>query len=728
MAENLIETTVSPKQLTFKPGGSPASFDVMVVNDSDRFASFQLKVLAAGTDSSYSADWYRISPEVSTKKPPGDSTQFHITITDTPIPGWVGLMDLEVLVYSVELPGEGREILRLLLEQGTGFPLRMDLPIQKFQTYPGNQLEIPVLVINPSQLSINVLITCLGLESAWLIEGTERRLTLPPNGQATATFLCQPTSGITSLSKIYPFTIEVGHQYGPSARMDGTIEVLPIGEIYFRCNPKRHNLPAKRRWWLNRKSEPVTYILEFENASNIEQQVTVYIDGEDQEKCTLEIIPDPNELAPELPVAEKTQLQLVANAQQHWWGLTRNLQWNIGGILSDRRLGDPEPATQTLELHIFPIIPFWLQFGGALLLLLLLLLPWLLAPRGHVGPVRSVSFNGLADWVASGSDDQTVRQWTVENKKLKPAGVFGPKDIGKAVRVVRYKPVDNNVLAIGLENGQIQLWDLLSKQNRTLTAQQDDRVFDLEFSKDSRYLFSGHGNNRVLQWDIEGNQSPSSLREESSQSSLPDRPLRQKDLGFTVSDIALVGQGDAQQMAIAGRFNQLVLWDWNKDNDNTQKPRRLTYLRPGTQDNYISSLSVAADRPNLMAVADNQGYISLWDLSQCLANGDVACQKLDEWQGGKERQSVRSVAFSKNGCYLASVGDDKRLMLWPLTANGQRISEFSEGKSLKSFSEKLNSVDMKLVGDNILMVTGGDDDQVRLYREKRLPQLGCDTP
>jgi WD40 repeat protein len=697
MSERLIEIDVYPKDLTFKPGESPATFTVDVINGSNRFASFQIEVLPAGADPNLEQDWYKISPEVSTKKPPGDSTQFQVTIFDTPIPGFVGLMNLTVRVFSMELPDEDRQILRLIVEQGNQtVSLKLELPIRQFPTHPGNQLEIPVRVCNPGQQKTQVVLSCLGLEPSWFIEGSERRMQLLPGGQVSETFIC--LLPVTTFSKIYPFTISASHQYGTPSQITGEIEVLPIGEVKFSANPERQNLPAKWGWLPNWRSHPVTYILNFENASNLAQQVSLHIEGEDQKKCNLKIHPAVAELEP----GKTTSVQLVANTKRRWWGLSQPLKLIAIGTLSDPRLGDTDPDYKTLELRVKPILPVWLQFTAGLLLLALLLF-WMLRPERHQSPVQSISFNGLGDWIVSGSNDQTMRLWQIRGNRLDSVRVLGKGEIDKAVRVVRYQPVNNNIVAVGLENGQIQLWDLLTGEPTNLVVDRADRVFDLAFTRDSRYLFSGHGDKVVLQWDLENLQTP---------------PRRQ-NVGLTISTMALVGS-DYNYLAIAGRLNQLVFWNWRQPNS---KPRPLTNLKPGGQNDYISSLAVAANNANLIAVADNQGTISVWDLSQCLTDNNAQCQPLDTFSVS---QPVRSVALSANGCYLVSAGDDAQLRLWPLTPNGQRDSNFTNGITIAQLSKKLNSVDVKVVGNNVLIASGGDDNYVRFYRQRPPSGYQCE--
>ena len=724
MAENLISTNVSSKQLKFKPGGTPASFAVSVINNSDRFASFQVEVLAAAADSNQSTDWYKISPEVSTKNPPGDSTQFNVAITDTPKPGFVGMTTLTVRIFSMELRDESREVLRLTVEQGTGnIPLELDLPVREFQDYPDEQIDIPVRVHNPSQLPTNVLLKFLSFQPSWLISGLERHVQVPPGQTSETSFSCQLPFGASAPSQIYPFTIEATHTNGPPAQVEGTLNLLPMGFLDFSCHPEKHRIPPKHRWafW---RSEPVEYELQFENASNLLQQVEIAIAGEDQQQCTLEVIPEAAELEPE----STAQLSLVAQAKRPWLGKIKKLLLPVTAVWSDRRV-DTRNETQNLELVVLPVVPFWLQMG---VLILLLWLAWWLSwlnPRNsrHQDAVNSVQFNGVGEDFVSSSKDQTIIEWDVKgfsffhpltNPKIGQIG-----EAPEAVRVVRYKPVDNNIVAAGLGNGEIQLWDVVKKQQKPISSFSDDkadRVFGLEFTQSSRYLFSGHGSGWVFQWDILDD-----LNRLSANSNSNKQPIRQKRFDFAIYSMKFLGQDDSN-LVIAGRNNQLVVWNWEKD-----KLLSVPYPRTGSQGDYIESLDIALFKPNFLVTGDTQGYITLWDLQECLKDGTQPCGRLiDEWSNGHGGEPVRSVALSNDGCYLASAGDDGKMMFWPLTEDGKRADKFLNGKEVgHSFrNQKLNSIDIKEINKQVLIASGSDDYRVRVKKVKQLPQLGCDDP
>lgn len=730
MAKSLIEVESSAQEVKFKPGDPPTSFELTVHNDSTQFATFQVDVVAAGTESVESNNkgrfgqlWYSLSPEVCAKTPPGASTNFVVVIKDSPVPGFAGSMNLTVRVFSLELRDEEvRQVVRLVLEQGTGItPVKVELPVQKFSCLARELVEVPVRVHNPGQKPADVVLNFLGIHSSWIIDGAKRRLQVLPGSMTETTFSCQPPDATQVPSQAYPFVVEARQGEIASSRAEGILEVLESGFVEFSCSPAELQIPEIKGWFPKWKLDSATYKLRFDNASNLTQQASVEVrKGEEQQKSWLQVIPDTTEMEP----GETAELLLVARTRRRWLGLARKLVFEIKAVVSNPRV-EIRNSTQVLKLRVLPVIPAWMQLLGLFLLLLLLWsLSWLNPANplyGHKAAVNSVQFNGMSDQVVSASNDQSVIRWRVagfRNPFVNPQ-VEVVANTGKAVRVIRYKPVDNNLVAAGLENGEIQLWDLLggAKPVDSFFYQKDDRVLALEFSKDSRFLFSGHGSGFVNLWNVE---------RDLSDTGNANKLIRQKPLKFAVYGLALVGKDD-KNLAIAGRYNQLAVWNWAAD-----RLYRVSY-RPGSQDDYITSIATSSQKPNLLATADTHGYISVRDISKCTAKNaskntaqDVECQVLDEWRESDDGKPVRSVALSANGCYLASAGDDGQVMLWPLTPSGTRISEFSKGKRVGRASRQLNSVDVKLVEGDILLMSGSDDSRVRLHRLNRLPELGCD--
>jgi WD40 repeat protein len=712
MAVKLINANISAQTLTFKPGGSPASFAISVVNDSNQFASFQLEIIAAGSNSDLGSNWYKISPAISAKTPPGDSTKFSVMITDTPIPGFVGKMNVIVRISSLELREEDRQLLRLVIEPGIdSIPMQVELPVREFTDQPQALIEIPVRVVNPSQTLAHVSLRFVGVASKWLLE-RERRLNILPGESGETSFLCQLPVAEETLSQSYSFRIEATHPQGAAAASpEGVIKILPAGNIDFQCFPEKREIPASRIWLPQWRTNSTNYQVEYENTSNLIQQVDVQITkgDEEQPESFIEIQPANVEVKP----GEKQQLEILVSHRRSFFGLPKKLSFIAESVVSDSRVNVTNEK-YLLKLIVHPIFHPWLQlFLGILLLYLLWAMSWLNPDNpwfGHQRSVTSVQLNGVGDKAVSGSLDQSIIRWNLQgftNPLINQHDATLGQNIGKAVRVVRYKPVDNDVVAAGLENGEIQLWDVTGgtkKSKLAFSLDKADRVLALEFSQDSNFLFSGHGSGAVLKWDL--NNALLTSATSKNQFIKINQPIDSKQFNFSIYGLTLIGD-NRQNLAIAGRYNNLEVWQWQEN-----KTFKVPYRPAGSQEDYIVGLASAEYKPNLLATSDNQGRITLWNMEKCL-NNSGECEIIDQWLDGHGGKAVRSVALTRDGCYLASGGDDQRVMLWPLTKEGKR--EIINGKQVESGKYKFNTVDVKVVRKQIYVVSGDDNKRVRLH-------------
>jgi len=726
MPVKLIDADISTQILTFKPGGSPTSLKVSVVNNSNQFASFQLEIVAAGVGSDLGSHWYSISPAISTKKPPGDSTDFYVTIVDSPVAGFVGKMNLIVRIFSIELRDEDRQILRLIVEPGIdSMPMQLELPLREFSLLPESAIEIPVEVFNPSQNPAYVSLRFSGNASKW-IDNVERQIQINPGAKVKTAFVCQLPVTLEVPSQTYSFTIEATHRNGVgSSSPEGLIKVLPAGFVDFSPYPTKQQIPPSRLWLPQWRINSATYQLKFQNGSNLNQTVRIEISKEEEEqgKCLLDITPETLDLKP----GQTDEIKLLVRKRRRWFGAAEKLSFRVLGIVTHNSL-NVNNENQILNLTIYPILHPWLQLGLALLLAIILWgISWLNPYNPlfwHGGSVNSIQFSGLGLTAVSGSADQSIIRWYIPGFEDwwidQNAGKIA-EDVGKSVRVVRFRPVDNNVIAAGLENGEIQLWEVLGdakKPESSFSVNKGDRVLDVKFTQDGHYLFSGHGSGAVMVWNVD--------QALLSHDTNIDRPVQKRLFNFTIYGLTLVGQ-EGHNLVIGGRYNSLVMWNWKQN-----KLQSLPYQPLGGQEDYIVSLSSAEYKPYLLATADNQGQITLWNMQPCL-NGNGECQVLSQWSDGHGGKPVRSLALSNDGCYLVSGGDDNRVWLWPLTKEGKRSSTtgtlvFSEDSffdRLLSASRNYNSVDIKIVNKHILVIAGNQDRRVHYKKLNLDPNSEC---
>lgn len=734
----VISTEISDSVLQFAPAQAPVSFGITAFNDSDQFASFQVSLTAPGVDPNRQG-WYRLFPAVSAKIPPGDRTQFQAQLlTVPPVPGgFVGTMNLTVKIYSTELRSESRQDLRLIITGEGLLPPKVTLAKSTFKAAPQEEIEITARVYNPNRKSLETVFELVGVPPAWFPDGIQKTLTLVPAEEKPLLFLCRLPGPTQTPSGLHPFSLQLITPETALPPQSLSLEVLPSGYAEFRCTPLEDFIPEQAGRWRNPRQGSTDFDLTFHNHSNLTLTGMVAVTDEAEERrhrrdhrrrfpwprwltnrsSSPETEPEtdnpslpPNvSLSPPQAIAapgDTLPLTLTVQKRLPWLGWTRIQRLEVAATLVDTPL-DLRNDQEVIELRVLPVIPFWLQVLGAIVGLFLGGLLWgLIAQRGHTQAVNSVQFNGTGTEVISGSSDQTVRRWQVRRNRLQPRGAVDRNT--KAIRTVRYRPVNNDWLAAGFENGAVMLHSLLDQRETTFDSALDDRVFDLEFSRDARTLWSAHGSGQVQRWSLTA----------APQANDFSAPAQTIEADFAVSAIALVGEGETL-MAVGGRNQKLAFVDLVAEEAYTVP------YRNGTQTDFINSLETALEAPGLLVTGDSSGYISLWEPETCLAN-PTQCVPIDEWlaHGGT---AVRAVALSPDGCFIASVGDDGAAKLWALTGAHERQPESIDGQVLRRSQQPLNAVDVSQQGNRLLVVSGGDDRRVRLNRVRLTAADRCQT-
>ena len=728
LASSVIDASLTTQNITFRPGGSSVSFGVSVINRSDRFASFQLEIQAAGAGEQ--SNWYHLSPDVSTAKPPGDRTDFQVEILDSPLPNFVGIVNLTVRVSSPQLLEERRLVLRLMIEpNGELNLLRVGLPTERFQVYPRNIVDIPVIVKNIGSQPLEVHLQCTELETAWLPGSSERRIQIPANGEITATFPCQPLGVDRAVSRDYPFVIIAKSSTGSAVEARGILEVLPVGFMQFEVQPQRQRIPKKRSWLPNWRSRSSTFQLLFENNSNLLQTLDLEVRGQDAKRCEIKLDPE----KPVLPIGETTFANLNISPRRPWIGWSKKLKFEVKPWLSDPRLGSCDPATQTLFLKVFPIVPLWLLLALLSMILAVVFRP---VPITHLAGVNAVGLSGtsgILPLVISTSDDCSIRTWSVTNwGTLKPQGDLGKETSAEtctdaqpksskgilaisqqAIRSLALTPVNNDRVFAALENGTVQVWDINTrKELYTLKDPKDpnsDRILDLMFTRDSLTLFASYGSGIIRSWqrsaDIRFDPKPAKVLK------IPDR--------YTYQAWTLALSPDEKTLVSAGEFKRLVLW-----NLATSEPRQLKLSNRDQNhgdNDFFWDVSFAPNS-SILAASDSDGFITFWNLDRCQKIPQKSpkeqlpqqsCVQLARWQASKT--SVRRILFTTDRRWLVSAGDDGQILAWHLTTKG--IPDLTQKpKRIAAVDSKITSLDAIPTEKGVWIASGSDDARVRLYR------------
>lgn len=116
--------------------------------------------------------------------------------------------------------------------------------------------------------------------------------------------------------------------------------------------------------------------------------------------------------------------------------------------------------------------------------------------EGHHGTISSLVFSADAQFIASGSWDNTVRLWDAE--KGLPLHTFDMHT--DTIDAVAFNP-DSTILASGSRDNTVRLWDMHTKKCIS-TFPCPDHIYTLSFNNDGSLLAAGCNDGTIILWNV----------------------------------------------------------------------------------------------------------------------------------------------------------------------------------------------------------------------------------
>jgi WD40 repeat protein/serine/threonine protein kinase len=274
--------------------------------------------------------------------------------------------------------------------------------------------------------------------------------------------------------------------------------------------------------------------------------------------------------------------------------------------------------------------------------------------EGHSFPITSVAFSPDGSTALSGSLDNRVILWDIEQGT--PSELIGHKNV---VNAVAFSPDGKRAIS-GAQDNLMILWDLETKEFIRKLSRHNGAVTDVAFHPDGTMAVSASGDSTLILWDLDTGQ-----------------PIHVLDHGN--SDVLSVAfSPDGSLLLSSSRDELLLLWDVESGEVIS------TFETTGLAAEHDSKVNSIAFGPNgLYAItASDDTNLIIWDIATATARYSL--------KGNSDK--VLSVAIDANDQFAVSGADDGQIILWNIR-DGEIVQTFGLGDDAPQISDVAFSPD-----------------------------------
>jgi WD40 repeat protein len=357
--------------------------------------------------------------------------------------------------------------------------------------------------------------------------------------------------------------------------------------------------------------------------------------------------------------------------------------------------------------------------------------------EGHTSSVTKTVFSASGKWLATAEadykDGKSIRLWDMTTLSPLPKSIVlqGQPYVENHVSGLAFSP-DEKHLAAGISYS-LQMWDLTAKNladtSSTIIGTNNGYIYAITFSPDNRWLATS--SNDLKLWDLR-----------SLDPTQPRSPDCQTDAGSSVCRVFLKGH---TSYIVSLNFSPQGKWLASASTDGTARLWDITDLSiPPVvlrgHEGGVNAIAFDAEG-QWLATASQDHQARLWKVPDAVVdpivyrdsqNGVAAVALSPEWGAVAGRDQIirlwsrtdphrpplllpghtnyiRDLAFSHNGHWLASTGDDGTARLWKMTAANPATNPIVlQGHS--------SSIDKLAISPNDhWLATGSWDTTIRLW-------------